>query len=121
MISSSNVFANKGHTTPRLSLVNVLGLNKLLRLEIFISEDWQLQAVHLILDFEPLSNIFQDTSQAIRAGDPRLARIDVSVPGFLAQKDLPPVELPLQHSSREVGIPREETASSCLSLEAKIE
>ena len=87
MISSSNVFVNKGHTTPRLSLVNVLGLNKLLRLEIFISEDWQLQAVHLILDFEPLSNIFQDTSQAIRAGDPRLARIDVSVPGFLAQEE----------------------------------
>jgi len=39
MISFSNVFANKGHTTLRLSLVNVPGLNKLLRSEIFVSED----------------------------------------------------------------------------------
>ena len=84
MISSSDVFTDKGHTTLRLSLVNVPGLNKLLRSEIFINEDWQLRAVHLILDFEPLSNAFQDVGQAIRADDPRLARIDVSVPGFLA-------------------------------------
>ena len=39
MISSSDVFANKRHTAPRLSLVNVQGLNRLLRSEIFISED----------------------------------------------------------------------------------
>ena len=84
MISSSDVFADKGHTALRLSLVNVPGLNKLLRLEIFISEDRQLKAVHLILDFEPLSNAFQDVGQAIRADDPILTRIDVSVPGFLA-------------------------------------
>ena len=58
MISSSYVFADKRHVAPRLSLVNVLGLNKLLRLEIFISEDKQLRAVHLILDYEPLSRIF---------------------------------------------------------------
>ena len=58
MISSSYVFADKRHVALRLSLVNVLGLNKLLRLEIFISEDKQLRAVHLILDYEPLSRIF---------------------------------------------------------------
>ena len=73
------------------------GLNKLLRFEIFISEDRQLQATHLILDFEPLSHIFQDVGQAIRAGDPRLVRIDVSKPRFLARRDLSPVELPIQH------------------------
>ena len=39
MISSPDVFANKRHVTLRLSLVNVPALNKLLRLEIFISED----------------------------------------------------------------------------------
>ena len=83
-ISSSDVLADKRHTTPRLSLVNVQGLNKLLRSEIFISEDRQLRVVHLILDYEPLSNIFQDTGQAIRAGDPKLVCIDVSMPGFLA-------------------------------------
>ena len=121
MIFSLDVFTNKRHTALRLSLVNVQGLNKLLRSEVFISEDRQLRVVHLILDFEPLSNIFQDTGQVIRASDPRLAHIDVSVPGFLAQRDLPPVELPLQHSSREVAIPREETASSHLSFEAEID
>ena len=42
MISSSEIFADKRHVAPRLSLVNVLTLNKLLRLEIFISEDGQL-------------------------------------------------------------------------------
>ena len=83
-ISSSDVLADKRHTTPRLSLVNVQGLNKLLRSEIFISEDRQLRVMHLILDYEPLSNIFQDVGQAIRAGETKLACIDVSMPGFLA-------------------------------------
>ena len=58
MISFSDVFADKQHVTPRLSFVNVLALNKLLRSEIFISEDGQLRAVHLVLNFEPLSNAF---------------------------------------------------------------
>ena len=57
----------------------------------------------------------------IRASDPQLARIDVSVHGFLVREDLPPVELPFHRSPREVVVPREETASSCLSLEAKID
>ena len=60
MISSSDVFTNKRHVALRLNLVNVSAFNKLLRLEIFISEDRQLQAVHLILDYKPLSRIFQD-------------------------------------------------------------
>ena len=58
MISFSDVFADKQHVTPRLSFINVLALNKLLRSEIFISEDGQLRAVHLVLNFEPLSNAF---------------------------------------------------------------
>ena len=57
-ISSSDVFADKNHVASRLSHVNVPGLNKLLRSEIFISEDEQLWAAHLILDYEPLSRIF---------------------------------------------------------------
>ena len=85
-------FADKVHITPRISLVNVQALNYLLRLEIFVSEGGQLRAAHLILDYKPLSHIFQDVGQAIRAGSSRLARIDVSKPGFLARKDLPPVQ-----------------------------
>ena len=62
MISSSDIFADKRHVAPKLSLVNVSGLNKLLRSEVFISEDRQLRAVHLILDYELLSRIYQDAS-----------------------------------------------------------
>ena len=71
MIFSSAVFANKKHITPKLSLVDVAGLNKVLRSEIFVNEDRQLRAVHLILNFEPLSNQFQDVGQVIRVGDLR--------------------------------------------------
>ena len=91
---SFRCFADKVHTTPRINLVNVQALNYLLRSEIFVSEDRQLQATHLILDYEPLSRAFVDVGQAIRAGSPRLARIDVSKPGFLAWRDLPPIQPP---------------------------
>ena len=121
MVCSSDVFANIAHVAPRLNFVNVAALNKVLRSEIFVSEDGQLRAVHLVLDFEPLSNAFQEAGQAIRAGDPRIHWIDISWPGFLAQRDLPPVELPPPHSPREVAAPREETASSHFSLEAEID
>ena len=84
MVYSSDVFADKARVAPRLSLVNVAALNKLLRSEIFVSEGGQLQAVHLELDFEPLSNAFQDAGQAVRAGDPRIHWIDISRPSFLA-------------------------------------
>ena len=56
----SNVFADKDHVSPKLSLVNVPGFNFLLRSEIFVSEDNQLRAAHLILGYEPLSRIYQD-------------------------------------------------------------
>ena len=58
MISSSDVFAYKRHIASRLNLVNVPALNYLLRFEIFVSEDRQLQAIHLVLDYEPLSRNF---------------------------------------------------------------
>ena len=51
MICSLAVFADKRNVTPRLSLVNVANLNIVLRFEVFVSEDKQLRAVHLILDF----------------------------------------------------------------------
>ena len=39
----------------------------------------------------------------------------------MAQENLPPIELPHQRSPREVATPREETASSRLSLKVKID
>ena len=73
-----------------------MALNYLLRLEIFVSKDCQLRAVYLILDFEPISKVFQEIGHAIRAGDPRIHRIDVSNPDFLAREDRPPIRLPVQ-------------------------
>ena len=93
MIRSSAVFANKRHVVPCLSLVKVANLNKVLRSKVFVSKDRQLKAIHLILDFEPILENFQEVSHAIRAGEPRLCRIDESVPGFLAREDVMPAEL----------------------------
>ena len=77
---------------PNLNFVNFADLNKVLGSEVFVSEDRQLRAIHLILDFMPLSNKFQDVGHAIRASYPHLCRIDVSVPRFLAQEDVMPVD-----------------------------
>ena len=57
----------------------------------------------------------------MKACDPRLARIDISMPGFLTRRDLPPVKLHIQHVSQEVAIPREEIAFTHLFLEAEID
>ena len=92
-----------------------------------------MQAAHLILDFEPISRVFQEIGHAIRAGDPRINRIDVSKPDFLAREDLPLVRLPVQQIPPPLIIPlqqvplealvaaKEEIASSRLSLEEEID
>ena len=64
------VIADRRRVAPRLSFTNIVALNYLLRSEIFIIEDRQLRAVHLILDFEAISRTFQEIGHAIRAGDP---------------------------------------------------
>ena len=96
-----------------------------------MNDDGQLRAVHLILDFEPISRSFLDVGNSIRAGDYRLARIDVSWPNFLAPYDLPHVNHPIPQGIPLVAQPlqevplgeaiiREETASSS-SLEQEID
>ena len=91
-----------------------------------------MRAVHLILDFEPISRVFQEIGHAIRAGDPRINRINISKPDFLAWEDLPPVRLPVQQIPPPLIIPlqqvpleapaatEEKIASSRLSLEEEI-
>ena len=86
----------------------------------------------MILDFEPISRVFQEIGHVIRAGDPRINRIDVSKPDFLALEDLPPIRLPVQQIPPPLIIPlqqvpleapivvEEEIASSRLSLEEEI-
>ena len=96
-----------------------------------MNDDEQLRAVHLILDFEPISRLFLDVGNSIRADDHRLACIDVSRPGFLAPYDLLPVDHPipqgipfaaqlLQQIPLGEGIIGEGTASSS-SLEQEID
>ena len=126
------MLADKNQVAPRLSFTNIAALNFLLRSKIFVSEDKQLRAVHLILEFEPISKIFQEVEHAIKAGDPRLARIDISKPDFLARDDLPPVVLPiwqnptlfavpLQQVPPQVAAIEEEIASSRLSFKVEID
>ena len=102
-------------------MVNVQALNYLLRSEIFVSKDGQLRAAPHILDYEPLSHAFVDVGQVIRARSPRLAHIDISVPGFLARRDLQPVQLSIQRVLQEVAVPGEGIDSSHSSLEAEID
>ena len=88
-----------------------------------MNDDGQLRAVHLILDFEPISRSFLDVGNSIRADDHRLARIDISRPSLLAPYDLPPVDHPIPQGIPFVAQPlqqvplgeaiiREGTASS---------
>ena len=128
-----DAFADSDHVSPKLSHTDVQALNYLLRSEIFVSEDRQLRAVPSILDYEPLSRTFQDVGQAIRVGSSRLARIDISKPGFLARRDLPPIPRPVLQNPLPVAlqlpqappnvaaIPTEGVASSRLSLEEEID
>ena len=96
-----------------------------------MNDDGQLCAIHLILDYEPISRTSLDVGNSIRANDYRLARIDVSRPSFLAPHDLPPVDHPIPQ-----GIPFpiqplqqvpfgqaivEEGAASSSSLEGEID
>ena len=129
----SAVIADRRHVASWLSHTNVAALNYVLQSEIFMSEDRQLRAIHLILDFEPISRVFQEIGHTIRAGDPRINRINVSRPDFLARDDLPPVRLhihqippslviPLQQVPLEATVAaEEEIASSRLSLEEEID
>ena len=101
----SAMLANKNQVVPWLSFSNIAALNFLLRLEIFVSKDGQLRAVHLILEFDQISKIFQKVEHTIRMGDPRLARIDVLRPDFLTRDDLPLVVLPIWQNPPLLVVP----------------
>ena len=68
---------DKTQVNPQISLINIPALNYLLRSQIFVNNDEQLRAAHLILDYEPISRTFLDVGNSIRANDYRLACIDV--------------------------------------------
>ena len=80
-----------------------------------------MRAVYLILDFQPISDIFQDIGHVIRASNPRIRRIDVFIPGFLAHEDIVLVGIPFIPILPVATALREETASSHLSIEEEID
>ena len=74
------------------------------------------------MDFKLILEVYQEIGHAIRAGDQRLARIDVSHLNFLALDDLPPIVLALQQILSEAAAAlEEEIASSRISLEEEID
>ena len=58
-------------------------LNFVLRLEIFVHTDGQLQASHLILDCNPVYSTWQPFNQALLVDSPLLSYIDVWHANFL--------------------------------------
>ena len=105
MLYFSAMLTDKNQVAPRLNFSNVAALNFLLKSEIFVSEDGQLRVVHLIMEFDPISKIFQEVEHTIRMGDPRLARIDVLRPDFLTRDDLPLVVLPIWQNPPLLVVP----------------
>ena len=76
-------FSDRCTAEPNFNLVNKDCLDKILKVEVFVNSNGQLRAVHLILAYAPISSIFQAPKCVIRARDPRLHRISVTVLGFL--------------------------------------
>ena len=82
-------FADKRVAEPNLSLVNKESLDKILHTEVFVHDDGQLQAAHIILGYKPISSGFQAPKCVIKAKDPRLHCISVAVPSFLLLEGAP--------------------------------
>ena len=58
LLLGSSFLADKRYVALNLIFVNFSDLNRVLRSEVFVSEDRQLRAIHLILDFKPLFDKF---------------------------------------------------------------
>ena len=99
-------FVDKHATEPDFSLVNKESLDKILRAEVFVHENSQLRAAHLILGYKPISTRFQAPKCVIKAKDPRLYHISVTVPRFLLPEGIPIPEGALVAQSIPEGIPK---------------
>ena len=66
-----------------------MDLTRILRSEIFLHTDGQLHATHVILGYKSISSSFQSPKNVIKAKDPRLKQINITVLGFLTG---PPLE-----------------------------
>ena len=76
-------FADRHIAEPNINLVNKESLDNILRAEVFVHDDGQLRAAHLILGYNLISSSFQAPKCVIRAKDSRLHCISVTALGFL--------------------------------------
>ena len=84
-----NGFADKNTVIPNFNLMNQLSLDKILKAKVFVHTEGQLRVAHLILNYIPISKIFQASRCIIKVKDPRLHRISVTAPGFLTTSPIP--------------------------------
>ena len=68
--------------------MNFTDLNRILKFEIFVHNDGQLRAAHVILRFKPISSHFYSLRHVIKAKDARLVGIDMGVVGFIQKTPL---------------------------------
>ena len=69
-----------------LRVIHIRDLNFVLRSEIFVHWDRQLQASHLILGLEPVYSTWQAFGQALLVDSPLLSYIDIRYANFLPPK-----------------------------------
>ena len=72
--------------TQDIRTIHVRDLNFVLRSEIFVHWDEQLQASHLILGVDPVYSTWQSFNQAFLVDSPLLSYIDVRHSNFLPPK-----------------------------------
>ena len=72
------------------------------------------------MDYKPLSNIFQEIGNVIRANDYRLAHIDVSRPYFLAPYDLPLVDHPVPQGIPLAAPPIQQVTLGVVAAEERV-
>ena len=77
------IYAESKWFKPDLRVMHVRDLNFVLRSEIFVHLDGQLQASHLILGVNPVYSTWQTFSQALLVDSPLLSYIDVRHANFL--------------------------------------
>lgn len=101
-----NNFADRHITEPHFNLVNKDRLDKILKVEVFVHKDNQLQMAHLIPGYTLISSSFQAPKCVIRANSPCLHWIIVVIPSFLLPEGTPILEGTLATQPIPKGIPK---------------
>ena len=104
-----NDFTDKHAAVPNFNLINQPSLDKILKAKVFVHNDGQLRATHLILSYTLLSSSFQVSKCVIKAKDPHLHLINIVVPGFhnpgLGPRGVLKVEPILQYKAEDKATP----------------